>query len=359
MSMLRQHTAHADRPPVTTVPFHVEDLSSWELPPVRLLGLHAAAVAGLVRDLGETPSRLVELPGTSSVAAFRRTLPRRFAVQPESETAWARIVLVYRFGVAPTGQAEGRLGYLLVDLLAFAQSDRTLDVDLYRKLEQLLPGLAMVPSSMREHVLARARWCRTAAVHEDEIDLSEATGGQCLELGEFVAAVAGTRADLHDGVKRVRSLLCIPVPRSESPTLTMVASVPTAQADEGFDAAAIQARRAETERVLKALTGLDETGGAAVITVEQAPATSPGELSAPVRELALRLAERPEHDLGQVRLLAHALGLPVALDALRLINEWAEYRSAALGRNLDVAVVEVDQAEHAVWVDHILEDLLA
>jgi hypothetical protein len=80
-------------------------------------------------------------------------------------------------------------------------------------------------------------------------------------------------------------------------------------------------------------------------------------LSSAQRRLAVFLAGQMEHELAVVRAKALELGL-VPLDAIRAINDWAEWRAGVAAQDLDSPFVEISDVHGTVWVDPILEDLL-
>jgi hypothetical protein len=79
-------------------------------------------------------------------------------------------------------------------------------------------------------------------------------------------------------------------------------------------------------------------------------------LDGPVRELADFLARSEKHALGDVRAEATALGIAL-LEAIRLINEWAEGHMSFCNEDFDT-LVEVDDAADAVWVEPLLKSML-
>jgi hypothetical protein len=378
------------RPEESQPPAPKTSIPDWRREPLALAGVDRRALKQLERQLVPYRSRLVSLGERVTVQLMSCYLPPGFSMQPDGDAWHSRTVLLYRHNASPAPDTTSRRVSRMLDLLGLLSPDQRLDKDLHSMLDEVLPRILGLTSTMQHHVRARACWRRIVPVRAEELQpvISALTPRGRRDLADLFEETVSGRPDLRD---RARDLLdsmglsgvqvdqrgpalhpvrgvigSVSVPRPRTPTDPSTAEpAHVGTAAHQYDMGRVLLRRSETERAHAALAALDEEevepGGHGHRELrepaEVMDAPSPGGLPSPLLELVRAIADDEQVPLSRFRARSVLLGL-VPLDAVRQINEWAETLLEASGVDVGT-LVEVDTTTGTVWIDPTLKELLS
>ena len=374
----------------------------WQQPP---MVLDDPSTPDLILQVSKQVSegRRATLTPPLSVVGLRPHLPTGLGIQPKEDDPDLREVLFYRYQGEMAQEVYLRLGHRLVDLLSVLSSDGLLQPKVHDKLSLAIKERPLpIEPRAGEHIEARARWRRFVAVDVKQLNSLVQRSGYAFRSQLSHCLVLVTREDprFNDQLGELLSAAQLPVPTAawlDGTLLTRqmpapsrpMAPAPTPAAPEPipaynpaskvqtfapapapahvpdlrlppFDPGLIAAKRADTASAHKALQGLGDDADIQGLDGEElSPSVAepePAGLDGPVRQLADFLSRSEKHALADVRAEATALGI-APLEAVRLINEWAERHMTSLDEDFDT-LVEVDDEGDAVWVEPQLKVLL-